>query len=109
MNIATLDRWTVITMTYTDHEPELLARILPKDTVLKMMQVTQRIRTAINQGQLPDLVFSTRRLLHWAEAMKDSSLTFKQSVEMEVMGRFTGEEREIVGEFVKDAFGVSVK
>jgi cobaltochelatase CobS len=109
LNIATLDRWSVIQMEYTKHEPKILHKIVGDERLVdKMMTLAKRIREAIKQGQLPDLVFSTRRLIHWAEALTDKSLNFVDATEVEVMGRLTKEERAIIGEFVKDIFAVKV-
>jgi cobaltochelatase CobS len=109
LNIATLDRWSVITMDYTKHEPKILLSILGDEKLVdKMMTLTKRIREAIKQGQLPDFVFSTRRLICWAEALLDSSLNFVEATEVEIMGRYLKEERAIIGEFIKDIFAVKV-
>lgn len=109
LNIATLDRWSVIQMDYTKHEPKILHKIVGDERLVdKMMTLAKRIREAIKQGQLPDLVFSTRRLIHWAEALTDKSLNFIDATEVEILGRLTKEERAIIGEFVKDIFAVRV-
>lgn len=109
LNIATLDRWSVITLSYTKNEPKILKAILGDENLVeRMMGLAKRVRESINQGQLPDLVFSTRRLIHWAEALTDKDLSFEDSIELEIMGRLTRDERNIIGEFVKDIFAVSV-
>jgi cobaltochelatase CobS len=106
LNIATLDRWTIITMDYSKHENKLLAKIVDSDIAEKMVAVAKRVRNAIKVGELPDYVFSTRRLLHWAEAVVD--MGFELGTEAEVLGRLLSEERKIISEFVYDTFGVRV-
>ena len=109
LNIATLDRWSVIQMDYTRHEPKILHKIVGDEKLVdKMMTLAKRVRESIKQGQLPDLVFSTRRLIHWAEALTDKMLNFVDATEVEILGRLTKEERAIIGEFVKDIFAVRV-
>lgn len=106
LNIATLDRWSIVTMDYTNKEARVLKDILESDELVsKMMSLTKRIRESIKQQQLPDMVFSTRRLIHWAEALKDENMDFNEAIEMELLGRLTEEERKIISEFVKDVFG----
>ena len=106
LNIATLDRWTIITMDYTPQENKLLEKIVNSEIANKMVAVAKRIRNAIKIGELPDYVFSTRRLLHWAEAVVD--LGFELGTEAEVLGRLLTEERKIIGEFIYDTFGKRV-
>lgn len=107
MNIATLDRWSIIQMTYTEDEENLIAKIVDRTTARKMMEVATRVRKAIKSGELPDFVFSTRRLIKWAEALT-SDLTFSEATEAEVIGRLVKEEREIISEVVFDSFGERV-
>jgi len=106
LNIATLDRWAIVTMDYTEKEARVLKEILESDELIsKMMSLTKRVRESIKQQQLPDMVFSTRRLIHLAEALKDPNMSFKEAIEMELLGRTTNEERAIIFEYVKDIFG----
>ena len=106
LNIATLDRWTIITMDYTTQENKLLSRIISSEVAEKMVAVAKRIRNAIKVGELPDFVFSTRRLLCWSEAVVD--MGFELGTEAEVLGRLLTEERKIIGEFIYDTFGKRV-
>jgi len=108
LNIATLDRWGIVKMGYNKTaEKSLLMTILDNEFLVdKMLQLSDRIRDSIKEEVLPDFVFSTRRLIHWAESIKSELITFKEALELEIIGRLTSEEGSIINEFVRDTFGI---
>lgn len=107
MNIATLDRWSIIKMTYSKFEKDILLNMgLHNMFVDKLLELADKIRKAIKVDELPNMVFSTRRLIAIGQAFNDSLLSFEDALDLELLGRLNEEEHSVVRRFVTDIFGV---
>lgn len=107
MNASFLDRFSLFEMEYTSKEIDIVNNILQdKELSEKIVQVFKLFRDAIDQGQLANSVFSTRRLKTVAEVLKSGD-TLKEAFEYEVIGRYTKDEQKLLMELLKDVFDSS--
>ena len=113
-NSLLIDRWidffsSIIleSIQYTSKEIDIVNNILQdKELSEKIVQVFKLFRDAIDQGQLANSVFSTRRLKTVAEVLKSGD-TLKEAFEYEVIGRYTKDEQKLLMELLKDVFDSS--
>ena len=102
MNSAFLDRWTIFQMTYSKKEFKILNSII-NDLELskKIVKIFELFRTLKNSGDISNAVFSTRRMMNVAEALKMGD-SLSEAFKYEVFTRFNDEEIMILSECIRD-------
>lgn len=102
LNIAFLDRWSIFEMTYTKKEIKILDKILNDKKLSKqLLDFFKVLRKAQDKGDLNNSVFSTRRLIEIAEALKNGE-SLMDSLNHELFLRYNASERETLKEYARD-------
>jgi len=88
---AFVDRWTILECNYTPHEKRLLIEKvgMSESVALKMMEVVNLIRTAVNNEEIR-MGISTRRLLDWGR--KILTFSIKEGTKMSLIHRLNKED-----------------
>jgi len=102
MNSAFLDRWTIFEMTYSKKEFKILNSII-NDLELskKIVRIFELFRSLKKNGDISNAVFSTRRMMNIAEALKMGD-SISEAFKYEVFTRFNSEEIMILTECIRD-------
>lgn len=105
LNMAFLDRWSIFELEYTKQEPKIVERILNKDEKLaaQLNQFFTLLRSAIDNGELNNMAFSTRRLEQVAEMLAFGE-PLKDVLEYELFSRYDKHEIEIMREFAYEVW-----
>jgi MoxR-like ATPase len=104
LNLAFLDRWAIFEMEYTSKEKDIVKKIVNDDILSdQIMQYFELLRKHTTEGQLINAVFSTRRLVHLAEAMACGE-TINEALNYEVWTRYDSHEVEILKELAYDVW-----
>jgi MoxR-like ATPase len=104
MNSAFLDRWTIFEMTYSKKESKIIEAIVrDKDFSKKLVKVFELFRSLKKNGDITNAVFSTRRMMNVAEALKMGD-SLKDAFNYEIFSRFNTEEIMILSECIRDIF-----
>lgn len=102
LNIAFLDRWSIFELTYTDFESKIIDKMMPDKTLANQLNTFFGIvRKAISEGELANIQFSTRRLIHVLEMLSVGE-SFRDVMEYEIFSRYDSHEVEIIKEFAYD-------
>ena len=102
MNSAFLDRWTIFQMEYSKKEHKIIENII-NDSELskKMVKIFELFRVLKKNGDITNSVFSTRRMMNIAEALKMGD-TLSEAFKYELFSRFNEEENLILTECIRD-------
>jgi MoxR-like ATPase len=104
MNSAFLDRWTIFEMPYSKKENKIIENIInDKDMAKKLVKVFELFRSLKKNGDITNAVFSTRRMMNIAEALKMGD-SLNDSFNYELFSRFSSEEVMILSECIRDIF-----
>jgi MoxR-like ATPase len=104
MNSAFLDRWTIFEMTYSKKESKIIENMIgDKEISKKLVKVFELFRGLKKNGDITNAVFSTRRMMNVAEALKMGD-SISDSFKYEVFSRFNSEEIMILSECIRDIF-----
>ena len=104
MNSAFLDRWTIFEMSYSKKENKIIENIInDKDMAKKIVKVFELFRSLKKNGDITNAVFSTRRMMNIAEALKMGD-SLNDSFNYELFSRFNSEEVMILSECIRDIF-----
>jgi cobaltochelatase CobS len=104
MNSAFLDRWTIFEMTYSKKESKIIENIVgDKEISKKLVKVFELFRGLKKNGDITNAVFSTRRMMNVAEALKMGD-SISDSFKYEIFSRFNNEEIMILSECIRDIF-----
>ena len=104
MNSAFLDRWTIFEMTYSKKENKIIENLInDKDMAKKLVKVFELFRSLKKNGDITNAVFSTRRMMNIAEALKMGD-SLSDSFNYELFSRFSSEEVMILSECIRDIF-----
>ena len=104
MNSAFLDRWTIFEMTYSKKENKIIENLInDKDMAKKLVKVFELFRGLKKNGDITNAVFSTRRMMNIAEALKMGD-SLNDSFNYELFSRFSSEEIMILSECIRDIF-----
>jgi MoxR-like ATPase len=104
LNASFMDRFTVFEMDYTEREVDIAINETG-DQVLseKLIQVFGLFRKSVEDGQINNAVFSTRRLVQLCKALAIGD-SLKEAFDYEIFSRYDKEESKILVEMVKDVF-----
>ena len=102
MNSAFLDRWTIFKMDYSKRESKIINSII-NDLELskKIIRIFELFRGLKKNGDINNAVFSTRRMMNIAEALKMGD-SLKDAFHFELFTRFTDDENMILTECIRD-------
>ena len=102
MNSAFLDRWTIFQMEYSKKENKIIENLI-NDAELskKLVKIFELFRALKKNGDITNSVFSTRRMMNIAEALKMGD-TLSEAFKYELFSRFNDEENLILTECIKD-------
>lgn len=108
LNMAWLDRWSVFEMEYTEFEKDIVHTILGKDPKLadQVFHYFEMLRKALNDGQLINTAFSTRRMQQVCEMLAIGE-ELRDVIKFELVYRYDTHEGQIVQEFAKDIWDQS--
>jgi MoxR-like ATPase len=102
MNSAFLDRWTIFKMTYSKRESRIINSIIDDlELSKKIVRIFELLRSLKSNGDITNAVFSTRRMLNIAEALKMGD-SLKDAFQYELFTRFNEEEILIINECIRD-------
>ena len=102
MNSAFLDRWTIFQMEYSKKEPKIVESILgDSELSKKIVKIFELFRALKKNGDITNSVFSTRRMMNIAEALKMGD-TLSEALKYELFSRFNEEESLILMECIRD-------
>ena len=102
MNSAFLDRWTIFQMEYSKKEPKIVESILgDSELSKKLVKIFELFRALKKNGDITNSVFSTRRMMNIAEALKMGD-TLSEALKYELFSRFNEEECLILMECIRD-------
>jgi len=102
MNSAFLDRWTIFEMVYSKKENKIIDSIISdKEMAKKLVKVFELFRSLKKNGDITNAVFSTRRMMNVAEALKMGD-SLKDAFNYEIFTRFNSEEIMILSECIRD-------
>ena len=102
MNSAFLDRWTIFQMEYSKREYKIINSII-NDLELsrKLVKIFELFRVLKKNGDITNSVFSTRRMMNIAEALKMGD-SLNESFKYELFSRFNEDESLILTECIRD-------
>jgi hypothetical protein len=102
MNSAFLDRWTIFQMEYSKRENKILNSII-NDLELskKIVRIFELFRSLKKNGDITNSVFSTRRMMNIAEALKMGD-SIGEAFKYELYSRFNEDEAMILTECIRD-------
>jgi cobaltochelatase CobS len=102
MNSAFLDRWTIFEMGYSKKENKIIDAII-RDSEMskKLTKIFELFRGLKKNGDITNAVFSTRRMMNIAEALKMGD-SLKEAFDYELFSRFNSEENLILSECIRD-------
>jgi MoxR-like ATPase len=102
MNSAFLDRWTIFEMVYSKKEAKIIENIIrDSDMSKKLVKIFELFRSLKKNGDITNAVFSTRRMMNIAEALKMGD-SLKDAFQYELFSRFNSEENMIMSECIRD-------
>lgn len=103
LNMAWLDRWSIFEMEYTEYEKEIVKTILSKDLKLadQVYQYFSVLRKIVEEGQLLNTAFSTRRLQQVCEMLAMGE-ALRDVLKFEVEYRYDRHEAQIITEIAGD-------
>ena len=102
MNSAFLDRWTIFKMDYSKRENKIINSIINDlDLSRKIIKIFELFRALKKSGDINNAVFSTRRMMNIAEALKMGD-SINDAFHFELFTRFTEEENMILTECIRD-------
>lgn len=105
LNMAWLDRWSIFEMEYTEYEKEIVKTILSKDMKLadQVFQYFTVLRKIVEEGQLLNTAFSTRRLQQVCEMLAMGE-ALRDVLKFEVEYRYDRHEAQIITEIAGDVW-----
>ena len=102
MNSAFLDRWTIFQMEYSKKENKIVENIIgDSEFSKKLVKIFELFRVLKKNGDITNSVFSTRRMMNIAEALKMGD-SISEALKYELFSRFNEEENLILMECIKD-------
>ncbi len=104
LNISFIDRFSIFEMKYTNKEFTIINNIID-DTNLskKIVDMFKMFRESIDDGHIINAVFSTRRLIQMAKALKEGE-PINEVFDYEIIERFESSEKTFIKELICDHF-----
>ena len=102
MNSAFLDRWTIFQMEYSKREHKIINSIISDlELSKKLVKIFELFRVLKKNGDITNSVFSTRRMMNIAEALKMGD-SLSEAFKYELFSRFNEDESLILMECIRD-------
>lgn len=104
LNISFIDRFSIFEFDYTKKEATILKDMLGDDELAKrFIELFKLFRKAMDQEEIINAIFSTRRLIQIAKLFKLGE-TFNEVVDHEIINRFEKSEKGLIKEYIFEIF-----